>query len=157
MMVKIEEAFNKQLSGVPLENGLNFIAFMQEQGFQFKGKGAKWDENSTNWKLRFKGKIYATILIDSNQAFGVFCDFDTTFTADDDFREAVLAKVTACPQEPCKNNNHMCKTSVTHYEILGTNHERVCHCPIQFVNPSAKDIDTLQKIMLLYKEKVLRK
>jgi len=151
-MVKIEEAFIKQLSGEPLKIGLDFIAFMQENGFQFKGKGAKWDESSTNWKLRFKGKIYATILIDQNSHnFGVFCEFDKSFHADNNLRDAILAKVTSCPQEICIHNNHMCKTSITDYEILGTKYDRVCHSPLQFVQPSAKDIDALQKIMLLHK------
>jgi len=150
----IEEAFNKQLAGESLKKGLSFASFMQGHKFILKGKGAKWDANSTNWKLLFRGKIYATIIIEKNQTFGVYSDFDKSFQADDILREAVLAKVTACPQEVCKRNNHMCKTSIADYEILGTKHERVCHCPIQFSNPDAKDIDTIQKIMLLYKDKV---
>ena len=151
----IEEAFNKQLAGESLKNGLNFAAFMQEHKFILKGKGANWNVDSTCWKLLFRGKIYATILIEQNQTFGVYCDFDKSFQVNDDLKKSVLAKIPVCPQEACKRNNHLCKSSITDYEILGTKHERVCHCPIQFSNPDAKDIDTIQKIMLLYKDKVL--
>ena len=156
-MVRIEEAFNKHLSNEALENGLDFAAYMREQKFVFKGKGAKWDIDTRNWKLLFKGKIYATIIIEKNQTFGVYGDFDSSFIVDDNLKKAVLKKVTLCPQEPCKKRGTICKTSVENYEILGKKFERVCHCPVQFTNPGAKDIDTIQKIMLLYKEKALCK
>ena len=156
-MVKIEEAFNKHLADEALKNGLNFAAYMQEQKFKFKGKGAKWDIDTRNWKLLFKDKIYATIIIEKNQTFGVFGDFDKSFQVDDSLKKAVLKKVTLCPQEPCKKRGTICKTSITDWEILGKKFDRVCHCPIQFVNPNAKDVDTIQKIMMLYKEKALAK
>ena len=151
----IEEAFAKQLTGESLKNGLNFVSFMQEHKFIFKGKGAKWDTYSSCWKLLYRRRIYATILIEKNQTFGVYCDFDASFQVDNDLRKAILAKIPTCPQEPCKSANHLCKTSITDYRILGMKYERVCHCPVQFQNPDADDIDTLQKIMLLYKEKAL--
>jgi len=146
----IEDAFNKKLAGESLKNGLDFISNMREHKFTFKGKGAKWTIDCTNWKIHYKGKNFATIIINDDNTFGICTDFDNKFQLDDNLKEGVLAMVIACPQWCCKEP--YCKSSRINWEILGKTHERVCHSPIQVFNPDSKAIETVIKIMLLYKQ-----
>ena len=149
-----EEALNIRLTGEALTDALNFAAFMRANKFTFKGKGkgGTWDINCKHWRLYLKTKCYATIFIEKNNAITIIIDFDESFIVEEDgLKNELLGMVTNCPQSVCKEP--YCNNSRADWVLFGKTHTLVCHCPIQVLAPTAKQLGAIQQLMLMYKNK----
>jgi len=152
----IENAIKEKLTGEEQKNALDFIAFMQENGFLFKRWGDDGEEGG--WDPVYKGKGNGCVLVTDVFMFFLGLDWciDECIAADDELKEFAWSRVPICPQESCEppycqgdeHGHNKCKNR---WQIFGKVYESTCHSPLQFINPDAKTFDMLKKLLLMTK------
>ena len=148
----IENEINEKLTGDTLKDTLDFVAFMQENGFSFEW----WENgNETGWTPVYDGETLGTIVIASPTYFmlwlGLMFDFKNSGMIDDDLREFAWAHVAVCPQENyCKPP--YCEHSKNPFQIFGNEYESACHYPLIIHDSDAKSFENVKKLLQIYKQ-----
>jgi len=148
----IESAIKEKLTGEKQKNALDFVASMQENGFSFNG----WsDSDSEGWDPTYNGKGFGCVLVHDAFMFFIGLAWDcgrNNIDVDDELKEFAWSSMTVCPQSPCEppycqGENH----SKNHWQIFGKQYESTCHSPLQFIDPDAKTLDNILKLLLATK------
>ena len=148
----IESAINEKLIGEKQKNALDFVESMQENGFLFNG----WsDGDSEGWDPTYNGKGFGCVLVRDVFMFFIGLAWDcgrNNIEVDDELKEFAWSSITVCPQSLCKppycqGENH----SKNRWQIFGEQYESICHSPLQFIDPDAKTLDKILKLLLTTK------
>jgi len=146
----IENAIKEKLTGEKQKNTLDFITSMQDNGFSFIG----WlneDGSVGGWDPTYNGKGFGCVLVTDKFMFFIGLDWDCKHseTTDEELKKFAWTHVTICPQQPCKPP--YCENNKNQWTIFGKEYESTCHSPLQFIDPDAKTLDNIKKLLLATK------
>ena len=142
-----EEKINTTLSGDTLKNALDFVAFLQAND-DFLAEPC---EGADGWNIYRKGINSAFVSFDSDKnVFDIVLHINTYSakeSVDDDLKEFTWSHVIICPQG-CGETT-LCGESKINNEIFGKKYEHICQSPLYFPNPTANEMEKVQKLLLL--------
>ena len=151
----IENVVKDKLSGETQKNVLDFIAAMRETEFSFEGWGSGDD---VGWTPVYNGKGIGCVLVYDQFMFfiGLDWNFEESDSAENELKEFVRTHLTVCPQGSCsppycQADEHNPNHSKNRWKIFGEEYESVCHSPLQFINPDAKTLENIMKLLQLTK------
>ena len=150
----IEDKIKSVLSGDSLNNALDFIAFLQANGFSTEthGDGEGWAGAVGGIVGDSYGFMMANGAAEMPGPWTMWfnsCDFDGFDSIDDDLKEAVWAHASNCGK--CHAGWKDCGGGAK--TIFGREFEYLCHSPLMFTNPDAKTLENVKKLMLILKQK----
>ena len=146
----IESNLKDTLSGETLENALDFVAYLKENGMTDDGS-----------RFYYKDELMCILILfkDEHNPSGGLCIFDSPFREhegfpiDESVKEFARANVKKC--ENCGSGG-----SCGHKEqgatkaIFGKEYDNLCSSEIMFVNPDAGGMEKIKKLMDLWKFKL---
>ena len=143
--IAIEDIIRKKLKGDAQMNALSFVAFLRANEVQIRvnndGGGCAFGEIGCMAISKKPAHIAPwTIWFGS-------CDFDESVPVDDTLKETAWANAGICGHchagwEDCGGGEGT---------IFGKKFERLCHSPMMFVNPDARTVEHMKKLMLMLK------
>ena len=143
-----EEEIDAILSGDTLKNALDFAAFLQaDDDFS-----AERCEGADGWNIYRKGINSAYVAFDGEKNdFNIVLHintYDGEESVDDDLKEFAWSHVIICPRGCGKTT--FCGESKMNNKIFEREYERICQSPLYFPNPTADEVNKIQKLLLLF-------
>ncbi|MCL2420755.1 MAG: hypothetical protein FWD03_02755 [Defluviitaleaceae bacterium] len=147
----IEEKIHDVLSGDAQKNALDFAAFLQANEILLDPNG----NDGEGWAVGgVVGDSIGFMLINGVEEIpGPWtvwfntCDFGDGKLADEDLKEAVWAHTGNCGR--CHEGWATCGGGER--TIFGKTFESLCHSPLMFVNPDAKTLAHIKKLIVMLK------
>ena len=147
----IIEQINENLSGDAQKNALDFAAFLRAKDISLNGsgKGGDW----SGWAVGgTTGDSIGYMIVNGKDEFpGPWtvwfntCDFKSD--ADEALKEAAWAHASPCGK--CHKGWADCGGGER--TIFGKEFESLCHSPMMFSNPDARELEYAKKLMLMLK------
>ena len=145
----IENIINEKLNGESKQNALDYIAFLQanEISLDSNNDGEGWAVGG------IVGNSIGFMLINGTENMpGPWtmwlnsCDFGDA-DVDDELKEAVWSHASPCGKchagwKDCGGGERV---------IFGKKFDHLCHSPLMFTNPDSKTLESLKKIVLMFK------
>jgi hypothetical protein len=146
----ITDVIKEKLTGEVQKHTLDFIFFMQENGFSFEGFDA--GDEGFRWTPVYNGKGLGCVAITDCFMFWVGLDwcFKDNGTVDNEMKSFINTHVVICPQEQyCKPP--YCEGSKNHWQIFNDEYKSTCHSPLAFFSPDINTFELMKKLFLLTK------
>jgi len=145
----IEDAINKTLTGDTQKNALDFAAFLRANGYSAEHDG-NW------WCVKHGDDCPILLGIDgfgvvSGVKFGAlfnYCNFDESGIVDEGVKETAWAHVQICSHYESSGTKCGCGDQPEPIAIFGKEFH-ACKCPLTFIDPDAKTLEHMKKLMLL--------
>ncbi len=143
-----DEVKNSGLSENLQIHTLNFFAFLKDNDFSIEA-----EDDGNGWKI-----IYMNECIGHMNFFNVgiwidTCDFGGSDSADDDLKETTWAHVRICEHFSSDGKQCGCgKQPGFNRIIFGKKYNNLCFALLEFMNPDAKTLENIKKLMLLLKQ-----
>ena len=144
---KIESIISETLIGDTRKNLLDLVAFLRANELP-----PKWDGDW--WCIDYNCKNLVLLGINTGGIkFGILfseCDFGSNDLKDDDLKETVWNHVQICEYFKSGGKNCGCDEQPGLITICGKDFN-ACKSPLTFVEPDAKTLENIKKLILLLK------
>ena len=153
----VEEVIkNSNLSESLQEAHIQFCRFLEDNGFSIEPEGHT-EGNTSGWMITYESECVGH----TNYAdVGVWidaCDFGGGDSAEDAVKELTWAHVRGCEHFNsggkkcgCGNQPGFEKT------IFGRKFDHLCFAAVEFMNPDAKTLGDIERLLLLFKQDVCK-
>ena len=152
--LKIEDIINNTQNGDSKKNVRDFVGFLHENNFQIEYNPNEYYESY--WSGAIGGVVGDSIgymAVNGNPGpwnvwFNAY-DFDENDALDDEMKEAIWANLSHCVK--CNDGWVTCRGGEK--TILGKTFDNLCHSPFCVINPDAKTMQIMKKLLLVLKQK----
>jgi len=148
--ILIEDVIKEKLIGETQENILNFVAWMQENEFDFKN--LRFIGTELRGHASYKSKGFASIMISDQFVMWIGLSVKFHKTEDDEIKDLAWSHVVNCPQVEHDCNpphNRSCKRYHCRWKVFGKEFPSTCHAPLAFFGPDTEALEKLKKLLVL--------
>ena len=143
-----DEIKNSDLSENMQKTHIEFCRFLRDNEFSIES-----EDDGNGWKI-----IYVIVCVGHMNFANVgiwidTCEFGGSASADDVLKETTWAHVRICEHFSSGGNQCGCgKQPGFNRIIFGKEQKNLCFALLEFMNPDAKTLENIKKLMLLFKQ-----
>jgi len=153
---KIEAYIKKMFIGNDLQNALEFVAFLRENGMIFE-RGTGYWADKLYWMIKYHNGYVCFILIDNEKIndWIIWSDDSgsecfTDFSINEHMKKIAWENVDFCGN--CGSCEHSGGTSKI---IFGKNFDKVCITTFKFINPNDENLNCLKELVQIRMKGIL--
>ena len=129
-----------------------FCRFLKDNDFSIEPEGHT-EEDKSGWQIMYMGECVGHMNYGNGGIWLDICDFGSGDSADDALKEFTWAHVRVCDYFSSGGTKCGCDDKPGLNKIIfGKEHQNICFALLEFMNPDAKALEKIKKLMLLYKQ-----
>ena len=138
-----------------MQNVINeFCSFLKDNDFLIEPEGHT-EEDKSGWKIMYTGECIGHMNFANGGIWLDICDFGSGDSADDALKEFTWTHVRVCDYFSSNGTKCGCDDKPGLNKILfGKEYKNLCFALLEFMNPDAKALENIKKLMLRYKQKL---
>jgi len=144
---------NSALSENWQKTGIEFCRFLKDNDFSIEPEDHTEDDVS-GWKIFYMAECVGHMNFSKFAKMAIWidtCDFGGSGSADDALKKTTWAHVRICEHfssggKKCGCGNQPGSTKI----MFGKKFENLCFALLEFMNPDAKTVDDIKKLLLLF-------
>jgi hypothetical protein len=143
-----DDVKNSALSENMQKHMLNFVVYLRDNEFSIES-----EDDGNGWKIIHMNRCVGHMNFTNVGIWVDTCDFGSSDSADDVLKETTWAHVRICEHfssggEQCGCGNQPGFNKA----IFGKKYENLCFSHLEFMNPEAKTLENIKKLMFLFKQ-----
>jgi hypothetical protein len=143
-----DEVKNSNINEKLQKHTLNFIGFLKNNEFSIE-----MEDDGNGWKIIYMNECIGHMNFANVGIWIDTCDFGGSGSADDDLKETTWAHVRICEHFSSGGKQCGCGSQPGFDRtIFGKKHKNLCFAHLEFMNPDAKTLESIKKLMLLFKQ-----
>ena len=143
---------NSGLSEDLKKSHLEFCRFLKDNGFSIEPEGHT-EDNVSGWIILHMTECVGHTNYTNAGVWIDTCDFSDSDLADDALKETAWAHVRICEHFSSGGKQCGCGNQPgSNKMIFGKKFENLCFALLEFLNPDAKTLEDIKKLMLLFKQ-----
>jgi hypothetical protein len=143
-----DEIKNSDLSDCLQKTHIEFCRFLKDNEFSIET-----EDDGNGWQIIYMNECVGHMNFANAGIWIDTCDFGSGDSADDDLKKATWAHVRICEYFSSGGKQCGCGRQPGFGRIFfGKKYENLCFALLEFMNPDAKTLEKIKKLMLLYKQ-----
>ena len=141
---------NSGLSANLQKAHIEFCRFLKDNGFSLEPETG---DDGLGWRIDYMGECVGHTNYADKGVWIDTCDFGGSGSADDALKETAWAHVRVCEHFSSGGKQCGCGRQPGFNKVIfGKEHENLCFALLEFMNPDAKTLENIKKLMLLFKQ-----
>ena len=131
---------------------IDFCRFLNDNGFLIEPEGHT-EDNKSGWQIMHMNQCIGHINFSNAGIWIDTCDFGSGDSADDALKETAWTHVRVCEHFSSGGKKCGCHDQPgLDKVILGKNFKNLCFANLEFINPDAKTLENIRKLLLLFRQ-----